>query len=350
VAAGGIAGLTAATWFAFTWERVFGYLVGYGYGIRALEYGDAIPFFSAAVLQRATKLITAAVFLPHFVLIAAGLAAGLFVFYRLANQHGWSAVRRVANSRVLVLATTVFCGLSALMSSPNTGTAFLAPLLPPLVGLAVCAAWAVASAPLYRVTVTWLSLTVAFLVALPFLGIYTLLPRLDFVVLPFIGPTTISDNRGTIDFAIEGSSANPIGKDKAGAALWNDAIARTNAAISRQRDNDSTIAVGFRNAFCHPTLMVLDFLIKTGRLRDFQPPDPIASGNTAKGYREWLTTGAAAHADLLMTSPGSDGEPLPPPPVDAEAMEEAARSLGFQPVDTWSTPNGRMITLWKRSL
>lgn len=344
VVALGIAALTAATWLAFTWEGVFGYLIGWGYGVRALEYGNAILFFTGATLYRALQLVTQAVFLPHFILIAVGLAAGLIVALRTTYQHGWKAVTLAANSPVLLLASTIFGGLAALVSSPNTGSAFVAPLLPPIIALTVCLAWAASTALLYRAAIVAVSVSVSVAVALPFLGVYSVLPQQKVIALPFIGFMAVSDDRGMIDFFIDAASPGHIGRDKAGAALWLNLIAYTNAAISRQ--GDSAIACGFRHGIYNVTALGLDYLVKTGRGRQFIQPDPVGSGNTAQGYREWLSTGAAAHAHLLLTSTGSEGEPLPL--VDKVALEEAARSLGFQPVDAWTMPNGRPVTLWKR--
>jgi hypothetical protein len=336
-----VAVLTAATWLAFTWKGVFGYLIGWGYGVRALEYGNAIPFFNVASLHRAIQLVTYAVYLFHFILITAGLGAGLIVACRVAYQFSWKAVRHAAKSPVLLLASTTFCGLAALMSSPNTGSAFVAPLLPPIIALAVCLLWAAWQAPLYRAAVGTISVGVAVIVVLPFLGVYSILPKQKAIALPFIGSIGVSDDRGTIDFDLDNSSQLPIGRDK---SEWVNLIAHTNAAISRQPE--SAIAVGFRHGIYSASPLEFDYLVKTGRGRQFISPDPGGSSNTAQGYRDWLSTGAAAHARLLMTSPGSDGEPLPL--VDNAAMEEAARSLGFQPVDGWTMPNGRPVTLWKR--
>jgi len=344
VVALGIAMLSASTWLAFTWKEVFGYLIGWGYGSHALEYGRALPFLSIDTLRRALEQVAHALFYIHFVLIAAGLLLGMLATCRILVHGGWNSVGVAARSPLIVLASTVFFGFAALMSSPNVGTAFVAPLLPPLVALAVCSAWFFLDTKLYRSTVAVVCVVAAGIVASPFLGVYAVLPKQKVTTLPLVGFAALSDDRGVIDFYIDATGR--IGRDREGAARWRAVFVRTNDAISAQ-DENAHVANGFRHSLYHPTQLSLDYLLRTGRRRGFIPPDPVYSGNTVDGYRTWLSTGSAASAKLLLTSPGSEGEPQPF--VDNAAIEEAARGLAFVPVDTWAMPNGRQVTLWKRS-
>jgi len=335
--------LTAATWLAFAFEGVAGYLIGWGYGARALDYGQAVMLFSMATVQRALSLVTTALFLPHYAVILAGLAAGLVVVLRAWRQQGFGAIRAAARSPLLMLALTVLCGLTALVSSPNTGTAFVLPLLPPLIALAVCLAWSASSAWVFRAAVFIVCMSVAAGVAAPYFDTHTIQEKVS--VVPVIGFIPIYSTKGQIDVYIDSSSAKD-GRDKAVAARWLGLIGRINAAISRQADGAAT-AVGFKHDILNPSALGFDYLLTTQRQREFTPPDPVASGNTVQGYRDWLTAGAAKHVVFVLTSRGTEGEYAPF--VDVEAVEQAARELGFQAIDTWSMPNGRPVTLWRRS-
>ncbi|WP_375413835.1 ArnT family glycosyltransferase [uncultured Bradyrhizobium sp.] len=344
VGALGVAAIVSAMWLAFTWKEVGSYLFSFGYGTRAAEYGTVIPFFSLDTLQRAILLVACSVFLPHLILIALGLAVMPAVAFHAIRQHGWKSGTYVANSPLLLLTVTVFCGIAALVSSPNTGSAFIAPLLPPLVVLAVCLAWQASTLRLYRAAVLFVIVSTAIVVGLPFLNIYTLPQGATGV--PYLGPVGVSDNRGTIDIYIDSSGPRAMGRNKADAALWLAVFAETNHAISENGESGG-VAVGFRNGIYSVNALGLQYFLKTRAGRSFILVDPGGTGNTTGGFREWLTNGAAAHSNLLLTSPGEEGEDFGPP-VDYAALEVAARDVDFLPVDTWTLPNGRVVTLWKR--
>jgi hypothetical protein len=67
---------------------------------------------------------------------------------------------------------------------------------------------------------------------------------------------------------------------------------------------------------------------------------------SSDGYAQWLTRGDAAAACFLLTAPENIGAMHPV--VNQEHMEAAARTAGFSPVDQWSLPDGRVVTMWRR--
>jgi Dolichyl-phosphate-mannose-protein mannosyltransferase len=343
----GASALTAATWLIFSGWYVAAYLLSFGYGSRAVEFGQERALVSIDTLRRLFQLVAFHVFVPHFLLIGIGLMCVLVVGWKAARGGARDFLRDMLQSPLIVLAATVGIGMIALVTSRNQGSAFVAPLLPPLIALAVCEAWAVSRSRLYHSIVALVGGVTAIVVALPFVGNLALLPAQKNVLFPFLGWVPVSDNRGTIQIYLDGNSPRPIGHDAASASLWWQLVKRTNAAIAAHGGPNPVIAQGFRHHVYNVNLIGLDHLISTGERWPLFFVEPIVSGDSPEGYRTWLTTGAAARANLLLTAPGDDGEFRPL--VQTPALEEAARSLGFEPVQTWEMPNGRQVTLWRRN-
>jgi 4-amino-4-deoxy-L-arabinose transferase-like glycosyltransferase len=343
----GVSIMTAATWLIFTARYVADYLFSFGYGSRAAEYGQERILFSIDTLRRALQIIAFDVFIPHFLLICIGLICALVVGAKAARSGPKEFLLGMLQSPLIILATTGICGLIALASSRNQGSAFVAPLLPPIIIFAVCQAWAVSPSRLYHLGVELIVGMAAIVVALPYIGNYSSLAERR-MLLPFVGPVPVSDNRGTIQIYLDRSSSHPNGRDPASAPLWSQLIKRTNAAIVTHGGDRPFVAQGFRHHIYNTNTIQLDHLISAGERWHLVFIQPVVTGESVEGYRTWLTTGDAAEANLLLTAPGDDGEFRPL--VQTAALEEAARGVGFEPVDRWAMPNDRQVTLWKRNI
>jgi hypothetical protein len=77
------------------------------------------------------------------------------------------------------------------------------------------------------------------------------------------------------------------------------------------------------------------------------PTDAVGVADPKRTYRNWLESGSAATACILVSASGTGT--LYNPPLDDGAMTEAAKATGFTPVTSWPMPNGRVITEWRRS-
>lgn len=127
-----IAVVGAGSWYAFSAPEVWDYLTGYGYGTESTGYGADSMTSLRFWLSDLVAVVSDGFYLPLALVLTAGAVVGLVTGPRV--HGGWRA--RLHGEAVLV-ALPLALGFVALITSRNTGTGFVLPLLPGTVVLVV---------------------------------------------------------------------------------------------------------------------------------------------------------------------------------------------------------------------
>lgn len=334
---------------------VWNYLTGYGYGPVSSEYGTSHPLFSYGAWLTTAQVLARYLLLPHLLLLATGgfvLSAAtvrlLVVDARRHHAAPTRALREIAVSPLLPLVSVVGLGLVALTSSANQGSAFSAPLVPPMCVLAVCALriafrsvrWPVATA----------TAVVATIAAVPSLPIPWALTGTWAMSIPQLGPVAFSSGQGVIQQYVQAGGPADTHRDAGATAMgrqWVQVNAATAQRLQSQYGVRALVAMGFRHRLYNVNSINLAQLASgSSQLPLLMVPRETTADSPA-GYREWLHSGTAKTACLLLTAQGVTGEFSPP--VTNGPMVSAATAEGFRPIATWPLPDSRVVTEWQRS-
>jgi hypothetical protein len=233
----------------------------------------------------------------------------------------------------------VASGFAALTSSANQGSAFAAPLVPPLVLLTVAALGRLSSSAL------------AFAVGCCMLASAPLvlgLPQVEWeITVPQLGRVAMTSGTGTLEAYEDAGtfgSAGRSGRQVTGAA-W----VRTNsnlADILQSRYGDDHLVVfGFRHRFANQNSVNL-----ANQLKD-HPALALTTvpvlDDAPGSYADWIRNGTGGTACVILTASGSANEfqPFVPGP----SIEAAVRGAGLIPTGTVPLPDGRAVTIWQRT-
>jgi hypothetical protein len=340
---------TTAAWLWPNRRYVFDYLLDFGYGNHAPEFGPPYSRFGFAAWLNEARTFVAYVYLPHFCIMLAGVLSLLWLAGQRIIRNGlWAAFGAFAHANVLPIVIFIAEALVALSSTQNKGSAFIAPIVPAGIVLAVWSCSRFEQRPMYRRAMAAAATLVAVLATVPSIDLS--LSRIWSIDAPFLGPSTIIDGRGTIQiyeaaggFASTNSS-EPIGSTEG--RVWVD-VSVTTATKIRQLGGASTpTAFGFRHRLYNVNTVGLQQWIKDGGWTALIQVDPIVTGDTVAGDLYWLTRGDAATACLLLTSEGDTAQFVPL--VDQVRMVDGAKQAGFQSVAAWTLPDGQKVVLWKR--
>jgi 4-amino-4-deoxy-L-arabinose transferase-like glycosyltransferase len=335
---------TAASWLAANGRFVFQYLVGAGYGARsAFEFGPKRSFFGWDAWLALARNLLGYIQLPHFLVLCAGGAAAVSI-----AVHG--GLRDAVRSKVFPLFIFIATACAALVSSRNTGLAFIAPVVPAAIVLSVWALDRLGSGKIAASALTACAFAAATVAAAPLvdLGLPAARPRV--VPMPVLGWATVADGRGTLQkYEAAGGFGNvdavePVGPELS--AAWLRLIKETADLIVREGGAKPVAAFGFRHYLYNINSVSLRQLIDEGTQDQLVQVEPFASGQSAAGYREWLTRGDASGANLLLVLDGEKGQFLPA--IKFEEMRAAARDAGFTLAQAWPMPDGQNVALWKR--
>ena len=348
-----LAGATAATWLAPNGAAVFGYLFSFGYGARAAEYGAKPPNLTdPATWMDFAYYVLANLYLPHFLLLlAAVLGLPLLLLSVVIRRGVRGLVASFFSSPALPLALTAAEGLAALASSQNKGSAFVAPLVPVMLILAVWVLTGISRARLYQGLIGGCCAVVCAVAAVPQLDLAFRAATPWVVTLPPFGTLTTTDGRGTnqlyeaINGFTGGRPTQPV--PPAAGAAWIELSRLTAAILHDAAGERAPVAFAFRPVlFNINTVMLLDRLGGTAAPGHFLQIEPAVTGDTEAGDQSWLVTGDARAACWLLTLEGQ-GEEFSPQ-VDKAAMLAAAGRSGFERQRGWLTPDGRTVALWHR--
>ncbi len=338
VVAGVVAVLTSLTWLWKSGSFVWWYLSQFGYGSRAVEFGP-----KTTLLGRVQLLMDRTIdqlYLPHTLAISVGLVASVVVFVRAVSAQRLAPTLRSPITPLAVF--TVLCAI-VLSSTQNTGSAFIAPVLP-----AVCV---VVAAVLYAIAgraSRWVSLAVAataVVAFLPFADLRWSLAAPCRIDTPSAS-ITVTNGAGTQELyesAFDLNSAEPgrmLPADQAEA--WKLLNART-----ANRLGGKPTAMGFRAVVYNVNTLGLAHYLASWSDFQMMQIEPVAIGEGLDNYKAWLSPGGvASRACALLTAAGDQAEFRPL--VNTRILEQAAREVGFTQFEEWSMPNGRVVRMWTR--
>lgn len=357
---------TAATWFAKSWDNVFTYLTGLGYGAESAGFGTSESRLSVGYWTRElVHTVQEDLYLPLAALltIAVGIGLAALLAGRSIREGGddgnesWSMRERVHAWSLTDVAVVLFLLLwilLALTSSRNEGVGFRLPAIPLLVALAVGALWQVRWA---RARV----LIVAGLVAVSVLNFSmkgTVIPALSeqrTLSVPGFGAVPVLTGDGYIQGYVFGafrpspSSTEPLGEEEKG---WLPAYEQAVGEIEtlRQRQGFEPIAGLATN---EPLVNSAAFSL-AARLRydsdlTVQTLGAPSGPQTSDAYEQILAAPSAPNVLLTVSAPGVNYDVLTGgTAVDQDLIADAAESLGFRPLDTVPLPDSRILTItWR---
>jgi len=338
VIAGVVAVLTSLPWLWKSGSLVWWYLSQFGYGSRAVEFGPKTTWLGGVqfLMDRTVDQL----YLPHTLAISVGLVAGILV---LVSAVGAQRLAPTLRSPMTPLA--VFCALCivVLSSTQNTGSAFIAPVLP--------AVFVLVAAVLYLIAgrdSRWVSLAVAATALVAFLPFADLCWSLaaPYRINTPSASITVTSGAGTQELyesAFDLNSAEPgrmLPADQAEA--WKLLNARTVNRLGRK-----PTAMGFRAVVYNVNTVGLASYLANWTDFQMMQIEPVAIGEGLDNYKAWLSPGGAASpACVLLTAAGDQAEFRPL--VNTPMLERAAREVGFAQFDEWSMPNGRVVKMWTR--
>jgi len=344
-----VAVLVAATWLGPNGLLVAHYLLNFGYGAHALEYGRQSSKLGFDAWLSMAQAFNREVYFPHFIVMLLGTLALLGVTLRQAAWHGIGpTARRILHSPVLPVAIFSAEAILVLTTTSNKGSGFFAPVVPALM---VLTAWAFGRLGERRPARTGLSAliaAVAIVAALPLLDLRTPFAPEWVAELPILGAVTVTQGRGTIqwDEANAGYGARnavePL--DNATSHAWVNLSSWTATTLTQEGGQRAVVAFGFRNALYNVNTVNLQQLLRAGSAFGARMIDPTSTGESVEGYLGWLRR-EGTDACALLTSDRLGGDFAPA--INRAFMEEAARQADFVPARQWPAPDGQNIVLWK---
>ncbi len=340
--------IVAGVWLVPNGRYVFDYLLRFGYGNYAAEYGPTQIRFGIEDWLLEAQVLLKNVHLPHFLLILSGAAAMIILVGRTVDQIGGGATLRAAiSSKIVPLVFFVGEATLALASSQNKGQAFFAPLVPTAIVLAIWSFCRLREQRFDRRVLATIAILIAGLGVVPSIDLRLGVAKPWTIDLPLLGRSIITDGRAPIDvwegYFVTGTALEPISPTKG--QEWIDLNLET-ATMLLQAGNGTTVGLGFRHAFYNLNTIKLQSLLIYGESAKLVEVDPIDTGDTTAGDLRWLTEGSAAHACLLLITDDEEWQFVPI--VNTGRMKDAAMQAGFQPVNQWIMPNGHVVVLMRR--
>lgn len=342
--AGVVALITAASWLFFSWRPVLDYLLQYGYGDKATSYGPAGLWQSAYATIQLFIYYTQ---LTDTLLIIFGIASLLIYVLIFSLKNGIIlTLNRVTASLVSPVLIFSTFSIFALMSSSNKGTGFSAPLFPALAIIALYGFRLLLSTEPLRF-IGAAAIAVACLVSVhPLFSMEPPYYENSRTTLPLIGTIPAFSSRAPIHwYSLESELGNPdiptaISTDDS--HQWFQLSTELYALAHDRNPPDSVVKMGFRTYLLNGnTISLANAMSSPVRLPvDGSPPFP----GTISDYEAWLQSSPSC---LLLSADGTIGDIRPA--VDFEALETAAKNLGFSVIESVRTPNGRTVKLWSRN-
>jgi 4-amino-4-deoxy-L-arabinose transferase-like glycosyltransferase len=343
--------LTALTWYGKNGSAVFQYLFHFGYGSRAVEFGQKSSLLNFSDWLDMARTFIAYVYLPHFCILMFGLAALFFVGGRKLATTDRTSWWELVQSRPLPILICVAEAVLALISSRNKGSAFIAPIVPAAITLAVFSIYMIKNNAIYHRIGAAIACLVATFALTPLIDLRWPTARPISFDFSNSGPMIVSDGRGTIQLyeAAAGfaslNPAEPIGQ--AAGFEWVKVSETAAIAIERQGGQSLITAFGFRHYMYNVNTVNLQHLQAFSSSLDLRQVEPIITGANIAGYVSWLTEGDARQVCLLLTYSGDQKQFVPV--VRSSDMQSAAQLSNFVPVDRWTLPDSENVTLWRRS-
>jgi hypothetical protein len=347
-----LAGSVSATWLWPNGRLVTHYLLSYGYGGHARNYGPHTSKLGFDAWRAMLQDFGSSLYLPHLLMIILGFLGLLAITVRSAAADGAAqTARRILQSPALPVVIVAAEAVLVLTTSNNKGTGFFAPIVPSLLALTAWSLWRLSTSRRVDATVAILVALVAILGTVPSLDLRSPLARETVLGLPVLTGITVTQGRGTIQIAqaFVGYGARgavePV--DRTTSRAWVTLSAVAADWLTQTFGLHATIAFSFRNGlFNVNTVNLAELLHAHGAFAEIQI-DPTVTRPSVAGYRDWLKT-VSASACALLTSDRLGGDF--PPAIDRPMMAEAARQAGFVQRHLWPAPDGQMVGVWTPAL
>lgn len=362
----------AATWYVHNFGGVYAYLTSYGYGAHASAYGASrsplSPHDWYVFLQgEANSYFFAGV---AAFLLAGWLATAWTVARRcrrLRPASGgigpvlrWARIRVAAGPAVLSCSIVAVAGMVVLMSSRNQGSAFVAPLVVPLV---VVASWGIAVvtghvvARRRRVMGALLGLAAAAVLvltsvsaALTFLPLPVQVAASVPLPLPgspsFVVWNSASTLRGYEDAGDIPASAEPDPGSRATGRAWLAVSAYVDDTVRRASNAEQRpplVVLTFNDRMVNINTVALDSLVRYGSVLSCFLVQPLPGGTQVAGYLQEAER-VRSYVTVVATVTGAVDEFQPQ--VPAGVGPAYARSLGFTPFARRRLPDDQWLELW----
>jgi 4-amino-4-deoxy-L-arabinose transferase-like glycosyltransferase len=357
-----LAAATTGLWLVPNRKGVSDYLFEYGYGGHSTEYGKASLLDWHSWLGTLGYYVGDAYLIHSAILLVGVTLTAVFAVRRSRGLEPMEVVWKVAHSALVGPAVLFAFGTVALASTPNHGTGFDVPLLSALTLVSV---WGLTGANKYLWHGALFVLTVAVLIAyIPKVDLRSPVAEFRVVDIPGIGPSTITDGRGLLQWyeaigiatvlpdweswlAHARVAPRPEPIDAATTREWQKVIAQTVEFIRREDQSSMPVVFGFRHRLYNPSsLQLAQFSKYNYGIVWGDNIDPTSLGKSEDAYFRWLTDGGASRSCLLFTSAGIVNEDRPV--TGSEALTSAARRAEFLSFAQWTLPDGRDVVAWRR--
>jgi 4-amino-4-deoxy-L-arabinose transferase-like glycosyltransferase len=339
--------VVAGPWYHRNGEAVWDYLTGYGYGAGRTAYGEDQSLLSLDSWRESARYVIATSGLPVAVLWAIGAAVLVWSCARVWRRDGArGAALAAVRSPLMPSLVWAGWGLVALTTSGNKGTGFTSALVP---ALALLTAWAILQLPRVPArTLVAASVAVLTLNTVAAADPTSPLAEPRAVQLRWVGDSVWVNGAGSIQNYTRGGQLNPTDGQLSArqGRAWHEAVRRLTMAVRTLGPGQAFTVFGFRHRLVNINTVQLEELLDDEPALPMTMVDPVSVPNDEKAMADYLSTGAAATACLLLTARGLAYEIEPV--VDAELMSQAAKEAGFVRRTTVPMPDGRDVVVWRR--
>lgn len=343
--------LIAATWYIPNGWLVAQYLLNFGYGKQALEYGHQTSKLGFDAWLAMTQAFNREIYTPHlFLFFLGGLSLLWIALCETSKRKLLENVGRFLKSPALPLLIVISEIIVVLTTTSNKGSGFFAPVVPAMATLTGYA-FDRLSPRRYFIWITSCVVSIVVLIAsVPLVDLRTRFAPEWVADLPLLGSVTVTQGRGTIQWDEANSgygqphAVEPINTDSS--QEWRRLSSFTASLLGNEIGPDGSVAYGFRNAIYNVNTINLESLLHSQRALSASMIEPTVTGESVSGYLKWLEAVAPSTCALL-TSDKVSGDFQPA--VNRHMMETAAAEAQFVPSLKWTTPDGQTITLWKPS-
>ncbi len=335
-----LAAVVAASWYLFSFTDVWDYLTGFGYGSASTDYGPAAVTSLRFWLSDLVAVVSEGFYLPLTLVLVAAAAAGWFTGVR--PRPSW---RRLVRTDAFLVVLPLAAGAAALVSSRNTGTGFVLPLLPAAVVLAVALTSRIRPRRAALATAAVLGVLALFNTVMKADVIPALHDDRSIELAPW-APVRVVDGESVIDRYVRTETLpptdeHPDGWDAANRRLLEAAMAHTPAG----RDKPDVLLTLEGPLFNVPSMQL-----------EVQRGDPprINVGSLDRADLDELDDLDALTRDLAERRRRGVDQVVTGPPALAwrgfslpeSLTSRAAAAAGYRPVEAITLPDGREVLLW----
>ncbi len=358
----------AATWYTHNFGNVYAYLTGAGYGSQVTQYGFGTSWsiFSPHDWYLFVENMADGYFFAGEVLflLAGWLACAVIVVRRciLVRPFGmrlrslpgqvrmWSAGDPVVLSCAIVAVT----GVAALMSTPNQGSAFMAPLVVPLVIVASCGTTTLLRSVFSHRSgilskILTLSAAIAVIALTTVSAALTFLPMSDetIVSVPLFGGARLVlwDSRGTLR-NYEDADQAPKSVGPATGRAWLAASSFADDQIwqaSKARGRPPLAVFAFTDEMINTNTVGLDSLMRHRSGIALAGINPLPGDTRTADYLDQMT---AIDPLVTVVATVTQGPDEVHPAVPTAAGIAYASSLHFHQFARYQLPDGQSLMLW----